>query len=267
MQGVLAVGILMALVYSIEGKPKRQPFSTQHGPFIVQHFAPVCDGKLQCGCNDFMGHPECVSAMAVCDGVTDCSNGADEQGCPNPNCKSQGLMTCSDRKTCGKPCDGFPQCSGLEDERMCPTICPKGNLQCRDGKTCISAERLCDGHDDCMDGQDEERCNLFKCASGQILCSDGKCGNVCDGEMQCSDKADEQNCKDLQCPNRVFIDCDSFGFAFKRCQVPNASMVLSVVVTARRSISDCTLNNSFGRDVMSIWVDNGCRATFEVCYK
>ncbi|XP_052783374.1 very low-density lipoprotein receptor-like [Mya arenaria] len=164
---------------------------------MPHHEAPNCDEQFQCGRGHPMGYPECVPASAVCNGFPDCSNGADERGCPNPNCGSRGMMTCNDRRTCGKPCDGNTQCQGLEDEIMCPKICPKRSLLCGDGKTCVDLDRMCDGHDDCPSGDDENKKICVKTSGlmdGQIRCSNGNVANVCDGDRQCPGGADEQNC-------------------------------------------------------------------------
>ena len=51
--------------------------------------------------------------------------------------------------------------------------CPNGTFQCSDGK-CISKSWLCDGENDCSDGQDEQNCE--SCNGTAFLCPDEKLG-------------------------------------------------------------------------------------------
>ncbi|XP_052781849.1 lectin ADEL-like [Mya arenaria] len=69
------------------------------------------------------------------------------------------------------------------------------------------------------------------------------------------------------CRNFVSMNCDSWSYKFKSCPVSGASRVSKVALKSKRSRSPCTLGRSFGSDSNSIWVDRGCRATFDVCYK
>ncbi|XP_052783181.1 uncharacterized protein LOC128219411 [Mya arenaria] len=194
MKGPFILLLALIVANTVNGKPRQSSPRKFYGMLMQHHEAPNCGEKLECGRGHFMGHPECVPASAVCNGFPDCSNGADETGCLNPNCGSLGMMTCNDRRTCGKPCDGFTQCQGLEDEMMCPKICPKRSLLCGDGKTCVDLDRMCDGHDDCPNGDDEEKDICVRLMDGQVRCSNGNVANVCDGQQQCPDGADEQNC-------------------------------------------------------------------------
>lgn len=69
---------------------------------------------------------------------------------------------------------------------------------------------------------------------------------------------------DFVCQN---ISCDSNQFRRKVCPVENAISIRSVTVVNRRSMSECQLGQSFGTTGNgSIFVDNGCRASFHVCF-
>ncbi|XP_052780508.1 lectin ADEL-like [Mya arenaria] len=70
-----------------------------------------------------------------------------------------------------------------------------------------------------------------------------------------------------QCRKLVSMNCDSLGYTFKSCPVPGAADVTKIALKSKGSRSPCMLNTSFGRDSKSIWVDRGCRATFDVCYE
>ena len=58
-------------------------------------------------------------------------------------------------------------------EILAPDSCPEGTFQCSDGK-CISKSWLCDGENDCSDGEDEQNCE--SCNGTAFLCPDEKEG-------------------------------------------------------------------------------------------
>ncbi|VDL69323.1 unnamed protein product [Nippostrongylus brasiliensis] len=66
---------------------------------------------------------------------------------------------------------------------------------CRREQRCIRRSAVCDGVDDCVDGQDERICNGKKCALGMFACKNGdECiaGHLeCDGVADCADASDE----------------------------------------------------------------------------
>ena len=81
--------------------------------------------------------------------------------------------------------------------------CPL-QLQCinEPGK-CLSDEEICDGKNDCLDGQEEEDCCTTyeegwadHCTEDQFKCTcDCNCYSVrCDGVSTCSDGSDEKDC-------------------------------------------------------------------------
>lgn len=80
-----------------------------------------------------------------CDGSMDCSNNADEEGCPTFDC-GDGSVVVLEYK-----CDGYPDCSNGADEQGCPS----GSVfDCGDGTT-VPASSRCDGFADCTNGADE----------------------------------------------------------------------------------------------------------------
>ncbi|KAL5022772.1 hypothetical protein ScPMuIL_001927 [Solemya velum] len=65
------------------------------------------------------------------------------------------------------------------------------------------------------------------------------------------------------------MSCNSIGKNYRSCQVEGAGQIESVDVLEDQSpiLSSCKHLVSFGIDGTSIWVTNGCRAKFEVCFE
>ena len=101
------------------------------------------------------------------------------------------------------------------------TSCDASTFNCSDSSVlCIPAFMVCDGHQECIDGTDEEPgicsdyqvCddNKFTCASGNPKCI--PMNNKCNGFPDCSDGSDEADevCGHLTCPPYGVLD-DSQG--------------------------------------------------------
>ncbi|KAL5006766.1 hypothetical protein ScPMuIL_015572 [Solemya velum] len=180
---------------------------------------------------------ECIEADTVCDTICDCSDCGDEENCqfttpaygpPTPECNetcADDEMQCSDCMCIHQYeiCDGLEDCPEGEDENNCPgqpteaprttpgcnTTCSESEYQCRDC-VCINQEEVCDGYEDCTDGDDEQNCAgqpteaprttpgcNTTCSENEYQCRDCVCINleeVCDGYEDCTDGDDEQNC-------------------------------------------------------------------------
>uniref|UniRef100_A0A0K0FCC6 Chitin-binding type-2 domain-containing protein n=1 Tax=Strongyloides venezuelensis TaxID=75913 RepID=A0A0K0FCC6_STRVS len=106
-------------------------------------------------------------------------------------------------------CDGVSDCSDGEDENNCPS-CGKDEFACVKSGVCIPADKRCDGHrDDCGDGSnlDEMNCSKNSTCWGKFVCDSeisksvlGKTECIdldkhCNGVADCPGKEDERNCR------------------------------------------------------------------------
>ncbi|CEF69618.1 Low-density lipoprotein (LDL) receptor class A repeat and Chitin binding domain-containing protein [Strongyloides ratti] len=106
-------------------------------------------------------------------------------------------------------CDGVSDCSDGEDENNCPS-CGRDQFACVKSGVCIPAEKRCDGHpDDCGDGSnlDELNCSKNSTCWGKFICDSQISKSIlgrtecidldkhCNGVADCPGKEDERNCK------------------------------------------------------------------------
>uniref|UniRef100_A0AAG5DRM1 Sortilin-related receptor n=1 Tax=Anopheles atroparvus TaxID=41427 RepID=A0AAG5DRM1_ANOAO len=184
-------------------------------------------------CHDWMfkcNNDRCVPYWWKCDGVNDCEDHSDEQGCSdtertttNGTTGQQGTpstvptrsppptrrkdRTCGlhefrcDSGTCISKrfvCDSYRDCPRGEDEENCPVhkLCNNNNFRCRTDGMCLPMDRLCNGVQDCADGSDEE-CNFKPNASATSdkNCTSNPgvfpCDNTCFAlTVQCDNKPD-----------------------------------------------------------------------------
>ncbi|KAG0713088.1 MAM and LDL-receptor class A domain-containing protein 1 [Chionoecetes opilio] len=102
-----------------------------------------CNEK-QFYCNE---SSSCLPGLLVCDGVTDCANGADERGCPAKKCEP-GFVYCGDKYMQDDPCmpvdnlcNSWIFCHTYDaDESLCG-LCPP-NYCLHGGKCAVTQTRL-----------------------------------------------------------------------------------------------------------------------------
>lgn len=137
---------------------------------------------------------QCVAEALRCDGYADCSDRSDEVDCTRPpRCPEQ--LRCAHSHECLQKewlCDGEDDCKDGSDEKVrrarlngftcvdeetktviwfqdCvkpPVKCREYQWQCGDGAPCIPLSWRCDGKEDCHNGLDEDKCELFSPADG-----------------------------------------------------------------------------------------------------
>ncbi|XP_033635048.1 sortilin-related receptor-like [Asterias rubens] len=119
-----------------------------------------CTGTLSFYCPSSR---QCVSTFMVCDGNLDCLNGEDEgepAGCLTPCTDGTGGVQCNDGNGCydlGQKCDVFNECDDKSDELGCDKGCNHPHyFVCPSNLQCIDRNLVCDGHLDCLNGDDED---------------------------------------------------------------------------------------------------------------
>ncbi|PIO53597.1 Low-density lipoprotein receptor domain class A, partial [Teladorsagia circumcincta] len=115
-----------------------------------------CSGSGKALCAD----GTCLERSRVCDGIVDCSDGADEEDCPGTCILDKNVkipqVTCAD----GRRYPEAEACAGVIEQ--CAYNCTKCDKRlaftCND-KKCVPQMLVCDGIEDCSGGEDESDCS------------------------------------------------------------------------------------------------------------
>ncbi|XP_063962020.1 uncharacterized protein LOC129270546 [Lytechinus pictus] len=122
-------------------------------------------------------------------------------------------------------------CAFVSDGSICYSpasnlvnICGENMFECRNGE-CIRSIHVCDGREECQEGEDEENCGGGdeSCPESSFKCDMGRCISssfYCDFVLHCLDHSDEKNCvhppcnaNEFECNNRQCIE------ASKQCDI------------------------------------------------
>ena len=108
--------------------------------------------------------------------------------------------------------DGNPRwCRNGAHLGECAAIICTNSYKCYESY-CIPFHHVCNGHSDCINGDDEEKCHEYQC-QGLLRCRGTRVcvhsNQVCDGVRQCAEGDDEQLCDIQRCP----ADCRCLSYS------------------------------------------------------
>jgi hypothetical protein len=137
--------------------------------------------------------------------LADANAHIDECGLPETERETEiedELDRCLARCIIDAPCDEFvaficeESTSGslITCGAKCFTSVPADGFDCGDGEK-VAHLYLCDGDENCANAKDEEGCDDYTCADGEVL--PPPTDIECDGSEDCADGSDEAGCPDI----------------------------------------------------------------------
>lgn len=154
-------------------------------------FSDERDCAASCKHGDHYCSPAgCISGDKLCNGIVDCADASDEDGCDRTTTSRLPATTSKPSAQSTTKPNASP--SNASDSRRCPP----NEFQCTNWSECVPMSVRCDGYQDCFDRSDEINCTTIKqrgdpifsdldCTYPDRICKvDGHCVRVdklCDG--------------------------------------------------------------------------------------
>jgi len=187
----------------------------------------------------------CIHDNWICDGMNDCSDGADEKPELCKECKDDEFK-CGNKTCIPKTwtCDGTPQCSNGEDENLkeCDVTipCTSSTYSCKGTDKCISQDHVCDKVKNCPNGDDESStCGVNECdiKNGGCThhCLDTKTGHTCACPSGYNLNSDNKTCDDInECltPGSCSQYCKNYNGTYQ-CECDDGYVLLTDKKTCR----------------------------------